>query len=144
MPGPAAGGGVRDVTGPPPAQFIPAAGLGEDGEAGRGNLADPPRRAPDVGREARGLVKMVLQCMVIFMVFGIDADGFMLGLLAVGGLVTVLFRTGFLKEVLGGRQVGGGLWKKLCTAATVIAEGGGVLMDARFLVTSFVLSIFPK
>lgn len=144
MPGPAGGGAVRDVTGPPPAQFIPAAGLGEGPEAGRGNLVDPPQRAPDAGREARGMVKMVLQCMVVFIVFGIDANGLMLVLLAVGGLVTVLFKTGFLKEVLGGRQAGGGLWKKLCNATTVIAEGGGLLMDARFLVSSFVLSLFPK
>lgn len=144
MPGPAAGGAVRDVTGAPPAQFIPAAGLGEDHEAGRGNLADPPRRALDVGREARGLMKKMFQCMVIFLVFGINAHGLMLVMLAVGGLVTFLFKTGFLKEVLGSRQAGGGLWKKLCSAATVIAQGGGVLMDARFLVTSFLLSILPE
>ena len=144
MPGPAAGGAVRDVTGVPPVQFVPAAGLGEDRDAGRGNLVDPPRRAPDVGREARGLMKMVLQFTVVFLVFGIDADGIMLVFLAVGVLLTVMLKTGFLKEMLGGSQAGGGLWKKLCSAATVIGEGGGILMDSRFLVTSFVLRLFPK
>lgn len=143
MPGPAGGGGVRDVTGPPPAGHIPAAGLGE-GEAGRGNLVDPPPRAPDIAREARGWLKMVVQCVLVTVVFGIDADGWVLALLALGGFITFLFRTGLLKEMLGSSREGGGLWKKLCTAATVITEGGGLLTDVRFFCSSFFLSLFPK
>lgn len=144
MPGPAGGGAVRDVTGPPPEGHIPAAGLGEDGDAGRGNLVDPPPNAPDVGREARGWFKMVLQCMGVILVFGIDADFLVLSLLALGGLVAFLFRTGLLKEMLGSRREGGGLWKKLCTGATVITEGDGRLMDLRYLVSTFFFSLFPK
>lgn len=144
MPGPAGGGGVRDVTGPPPAGLIPAAGLGEDGEAGRGNLVDPPPNAPDIGREARGWFKMVLQCMGVIIVFGIDADGWVLALLALGGLVAFLFRTGLLKEMLGSGREGGGLWKKLSTSATVITEGDGLLMDVRYFFSAFFLSLFPK
>lgn len=144
MPGPAAGGGVRDITDPPPAGHIPAAGLGEDGDAGRGNLVDPPPRAPDIGREARGYFKMVVQCLVVTLVFGIEADGWLLGLLALGGFVAFLFRTGLLKEMLGSGREGGGLWKKLCTGATVITEGGGRLMDLRFFCSAFFFSLFPK
>lgn len=144
MPGPAGGGGVRDVTGPPPPGIIPAAGLGEDGEAGNGNLVDPAPRAPDIGREARGWFKMVLQCIGVIIVFGIDANGWVLVLLALGGLVAFLFRTGLLKEMLGSGREGGGLWKKLCTAATVITEGNGLLMNVRYLCSAFFLSLFPK
>eukprot|EP00752_Nemacystus_decipiens_P006361 g5735.t1 len=144
MPGPAAGGGVRDITGPPPAGQIPAAGLGEDGDAGRGNLVDPPPRAPDIGREARGYLKMVLQCLGVTLVFGIEADGWVVGLLALCGFVAFLFRTGLLKEMLGSGREGGGLWKKLCTGATVITEDGGLLMDLRFLCSAFFFSLFPK
>lgn len=144
MPGPAGGGGVRDVTGPPPAGLVPAAGLGEDGEAGRGNLVDPAPRAPDIGGEARGWFKMVIQCMGVIIVFGIDADGWVLALLALGGLVAFLFRTGLLKEILGSGREGGGLWKKLCTGATVITEGDGLLMDVRYFFSAFVFSLFPK
>lgn len=144
MPGPAGGGGVRDITGPPPAGHIPAAGLGEDGDAGRGNLVDPPRREPDIGREARGYFKMVVQCLVVTLVFGIEADGWLLGLLALGGFVAFLFRTGLLKEMLGSEREGGGLWKKLCAGATVITEDGGLLMDARFFCSAFFFSLFPK
>lgn len=144
MPGPAAGGGVRDVTEPPPAGQIPAAGLGEDGDAGRGNLVDPPPRAPDIGREARGYFKMVVQCLVVTLVFGIEADGWVLGLLALGGFLAFLFRTGLLKEMLGSGREGGGLWKKLCTGATVITEDGGLLMDLRFFCSAFFFSLFPK
>lgn len=144
MPGPTVGGGVRDITGPPPAGQIPAAGLGEDGDTGRGNLVDPAPRAPDIGREARGYFKMVVQCLMVTLVFGIDADGWVLGLLALGGFVAFLFRTGLLKEMLGSAREGGGLWKKLCTGATVITEDGGLLMDARFFCSAFFCSLFPK
>lgn len=144
MPGPAAGGGVRDVTEPPPAGQIPAAGLGEDGDAGRGNTVDPPPRVPDIGREARGYLKMVVQCIMVTLVFGIEADGWVLGLLSLGGFVAFLFRTGLLKEMLGSGREGGGLWKKLCTGATVITESGGRLMDFRFFCCAFFFSLFPK
>ncbi|CAM9466578.1 unnamed protein product, partial [Hapterophycus canaliculatus] len=144
MPGPAGGGAVRDVTGPPPEGHIPAAGLGDDGDAGRGNLVDPPPNAPDIAREARGWFKMVLQCMGVILVFGIDADLFVLALLALGGVVAILCRTGVLKEMLGSRREGGGLWQKLCTGATVITEGDGRLMDARYLTSAFFFSLFPQ
>lgn len=144
MPGPAGGGGVRDITGPPPVGHVPDAGLGEDGEAGRGNLVDPPARAPDIGREARGYFKMVVQCFVVTLVFGIEADGWLLGMLAFGGFMAFLFRTGLLKEMLGSGREGGGLWKMLCTGATVITEDGGLLMDARFFFSAFFFSLFPK
>lgn len=144
MPGPAAGGAVRDVTGAPPTGFIPAAGLGRDGEEGRGNLADPAPRAPDVRREAQGWIRMVIQGMAVLLVFGIDAEGWMLVLLALGSVVSILFRTGLLEAMLGGGQEGGGLWKTLCSAATVIAEGGGLLTDARYVFSALVCSLFPK
>ncbi|CAB1109563.1 unnamed protein product [Ectocarpus sp. CCAP 1310/34] len=144
MPGPAGGGGVRDVTGAPPEGHIPAAGLGQEGEVWRGNLVDPAPNAPDIGREARSWLKMVFQCMGVILVFGIDADGWVLALLALGGLFAFLFRTGLLKEILGSGREGGGLWKKLCTGATVITEGGGILLDARYFFSAFFFSLFPK
>lgn len=144
MPGPAAGGAVRDITGIPPADFTPAAGIGENGEGGRANLVDPAPRVPDVRREARGWLKIMMQCMLVIVVFGLDADGWMLVLLAIGGLVAVMFRTGLLEVMLGGGQEGGGLWKTLCTSATVIREGGGLVADARFLCSTLFLSLFPS
>ena len=143
MPGPAAGAAVRDVTGPPPEGFIPAAGLDVNGEEGRGNIVDPAPRAPDLRREARGYFKMLLQCLGVVIIFGIDADGWILVLLALGGFAALLYKTGLLETMLGGGQGRGGLWKALCRAATVITDGGGLLMDIRFICSAFFLSLFP-
>lgn len=141
MPGPAGGGAVRDITDGPPDGLIPAAGLGENGAEGRGNLADPAPAVP--ARGAQSWTKLVLQVMVLVVVFGIDAGGWHLVSLAVAGFVTFMFKTGVLENLLGGGREGGGVWKVLCTAANVVTEGGGFIMDVRFLCSTFFFSIFP-
>lgn len=141
MPGPAGGGAVRDITDGPPEGLIPAAGLGGDGAEGRGNLADPAPAA--AGRGTHSWTTLVLKVLALVVVFGIDAAGWQLTLLTVAGVVTFMFKTGVLENVLGGQREGGGLWKVLCTAANVVTEGGGFVMDVRFFCSTFFFSVFP-
>lgn len=138
MPGPAAGAAVRDITGPLPEGLIPAAGLDENVEEGRFNRVDPAPRGPDFRREFRVFLKMFLQFFGVVIVFGIDANGWVLFLLALVGFVAVLVKTGIFEALLGGS-----LWKSLCSAATVISEGGGLLTDVMYFWSAFFLSLFP-
>lgn len=138
MPGPAAGAAVRDITGPPPEGLIPAAGLDENVGEGRFNRVDPVPRGPDFRREFRLFLKMLLQFLGVVVIFGIDANGWVLFLLALVGFVAVLVKTGIFEALLGGS-----LWKSICSAATVISEGGGLVTDVMYFWSAFFLSLFP-
>lgn len=145
MPGPAAGAAVRDITDGAPG-MIQAAGLGEqeDGENGggvRGNLVDPP--PPAAGPPAVNRGRLLLQLCGIVAVFGLDAEEWQLLLLGIGAAIMFMYKTGFLPALLGQGREGGGLWKVLCTQASVIEEDEGFLLDLRFFFTSFVFSLFP-
>lgn len=138
MPGPTAGAAVRDITGPLSEGLIPAAGHDENVGEGRFNRVDPAPRRPDFRREFQVFLKMFLQFFGVVVVFGIDANGWVLFLLALVGFVAVLVKTGIFEAILGGS-----LWKSLCSAATVISEGGGLVTDVMYFWSAFFLSLFP-
>lgn len=140
MPGPTIGGAVRDITRPAP-EMIQEAGLeGENGRPARHNLVDPaPVPAP--ARVNRGRLLMQL-CALVF-VFGADAKEWQLLLLGLGAGLVFLYKTGVLAILLGEGREGGGLWKAVCTGATVIPDDGGFLTDVRVFTFALIASVFP-
>lgn len=140
MPGPAAGGAVRDITNGAPV-MIDAAGLDEDGRPVRGNLVDPP---PDAPPALVNWGRLFLKLCVVVAVFAVDAQVWQLILLAIGAGIVFLFKTGLLASMLGAHREGGGVWKFLCSNISIIDEDGGILVDSFYLFTSLVLSVFPQ
>lgn len=140
MPGPTSGGAVRDVTTGAPG-MIQAAGLEEeDGRPVRQNLVDPAPVAVPARVNRR---RLFLQLLGVVLVFGSDGDEWQLFLLSFGACLVFLYKSGFLEILLGEDREGRGIWKAICTRASVISEGGGVLTDVGAFFSTFFFSLFP-
>lgn len=140
MPGPTFGGAVHDITHPAPGMIQEAGLAGEDGRPAGQNAVDPPPVAAPV-RVNRGRLLMQL-CALVF-VFGAEAEEWQLLLLGLGAGLVFLYKTGVLAILLGEGREGGGLWKTVCTFATVIPENKGRLTDLGVFTFALFASLFP-
>ncbi|CAM9708540.1 unnamed protein product [Choristocarpus tenellus] len=167
MPVPAGGSIVRDVTSGVTAGTelggeradngvggIPRAGLdwmpGEGHEAWVGAGAGNGRAAAAVAAGGNGIdgridweaivrmidLKLALK-MVLLVMFLMDGNPIRMTGLVCGALVLYLYKTGIMEAALSPN--GAGLWPVL----GIIREDGGMLADGRYLMSAFVLSMFP-